>query len=137
MFVNNLAKYIQSKDDKKVEPPKRKRQRKDNIVPETDNEFEIEVTDLTDINLKRKTSKQHIDKDDSLVISLLFSCMYIGEYRDVVDAVVNFDSVVPAICKCSMDELNGIIRMYGNDYLNAVYLNEYETVKCCVQKANN
>ena len=136
MFLANMSKYIASKDEKKVEPPKRKRTRRVTVVPETDDELDIEVNDLSDITKKRKNPKCNVDKDDMIIIGLLFSCMYLNDYKDIIDAVVNFDSGISSACQCSTNKLSDLLKKYGSDNLNTMYVEKHETVKCCVEKAN-
>ena len=111
MFLTNLTKYIQSKDDKRIEP--RHKKHRVTTVPKTDDK-ENEVTDLTDTDFKRKIAEE-INSKDTLAIGILLLCMYIRRFKDVVDALVNFDSVILSICKHSTEKITNIVKKYGGN----------------------
>ena len=62
--------------------------------------------------------------------------MYMKNFKDVVDALVNFDSVISSICECSIDKLTGVIRKFGIDNLNALYMKHYVTFECIHAKSH-
>ena len=62
---------------------------------------------------------------DLFIICVIFACMRVNHIGDIVNCIIQYDSMLTTICKCDSQTLNQIILTCGGvDHLNELYLRE-------------